>query len=173
MGWRIGAVMREKEKLEIFFGHVDTAIEVMREVACWGREQGYRVWLEEWLTKDELYSEEAKDENFCVGKVGDKVVCSFILQYEDKEYWPNAPKYEAVYLHKFCVRRKFAHQKMTKQVVVALREYCKSRGISYIRLDTGLDEEIVKAIYLEAGFQIVNVIDCGNGRSMVLYELEV
>ena len=62
---------------------------------------------------------------------------------------------------------------MTKQVAVALREYCKSKGISYIRLDTGLDEEIVKAIYLEAGFQIVNVIDCGNGRSMVLYELEV
>ena len=41
-------------KLEIHFNEVDTAISVMREVAAWGREQGYRVWPDEWLTPKEL-----------------------------------------------------------------------------------------------------------------------
>lgn len=30
-------------KLEIHFDEIDTASSVMREVAAWGREQGYRV----------------------------------------------------------------------------------------------------------------------------------
>lgn len=37
-------------RLEICFGEVDDAIFVMREVAAWGRGQGYRVWPDEWLT---------------------------------------------------------------------------------------------------------------------------
>ena len=46
-------------------------------------------------------------------------------------------------------------------------------GIKYIRLDTGLDEKVVRKIYLNAGFKIVDIIDFDNGRSMALYELEV
>ena len=53
-------------KLEIHFNEVDTAISVMREVAAWGREQGYRVWPDEWLTKEELITPDAQSENFCV-----------------------------------------------------------------------------------------------------------
>ena len=39
------------EKIEIHFGEVENAISVMREVAAWGRKQGYRVWPDEWLTQ--------------------------------------------------------------------------------------------------------------------------
>lgn len=34
-------------KIEIQFNKMDEAISVMREVAAWGREQGYRVWPDE------------------------------------------------------------------------------------------------------------------------------
>ena len=102
-----------------------------------------------------------------------EVACSFILQWTDAEYWPNAPKYEAAYLHKFCVRRKFAGLGMTKLVTEAIREECRQRGIQYIRLDTGLDEKVVRKIYLNAGYKIVDIIDYPNGASMALYEMEV
>lgn len=158
--------------LQIAFGEVDAAISVMKEVSEWGRNQGYRVWLDEWLTRDELITDEAQPENFCIGKLGNDIACAFILQWSDSEYWENAPKYEAAYLHKFCVRRKFAGQEMTKTVIAALREECRSRGIRYIRLDTNLDEKAVRKIYLSAGFKIVDIIDYENGNSMALYELE-
>ena len=41
----------------------------MREVAAWGRERGYRVWLDEWLTKEELITLDAHPENFYIGMV--------------------------------------------------------------------------------------------------------
>ena len=95
-------------RLEIHFCEVETATSVMREVAAWGREQGYRVWPDEWLTKEELITPDAQPENFCIGMIDGEIACAFILQWADSNFWPNAPKYEAAYLHKFCVRRKFA-----------------------------------------------------------------
>lgn len=100
-------------------------------------------------------------------------MCAFILQWSDTEYWKKAPKYEAAYLHKFCVLRQFAHREMTKVVVEALRKECQRRGIKYIRLDTDLDEKVIRKIYLNVGFKIVNIIDYDNGRSMALYEMNV
>ena len=62
---------------------------------------------------------------------------------------------------------------MTKLVTEAIKSECRKRGIRYIRLDTGLDEEVVKEIYLDAGYKIVDILDYDNGRSMALYSMEV
>ncbi len=62
---------------------------------------------------------------------------------------------------------------MTGLVTEAIRSECRGRGIRYIRLDTGLDEKVVRKIYLNAGYRIVDIIDYPNGRSIALYELEV
>lgn len=159
--------------MEIYFDRMEEAVSVMREVAAWGREQGYRVWPDEWLTPEELITEDVRPENFCIGMVNGEVVCAFILQWRDSEYWPHAREYEAAYLHKLCVCRRLAGMGMTKIVVDAVREECRRRGIRYIRLDTALDEKTVKKIYLKAGFRIVDIIDYPNGRSMALYEMEV
>ena len=126
----------------------------MREVAAWGRGQGYRVWPDEWLTKEELITPDARPENFCIGRIGGEIACAFILQWTDLDYWPNTPRYEAAYLHKFCVRRKFAGMGMTKLATEAIQAECRK-------------------IYLSAGYKIVDIIDYPNGRSMALYELEV
>lgn len=161
------------EKIEIVCNKLEEAIAVMKEVAKWGREQGYRVWPDEWLTPDELITEDAKPENFCIGKIDGKTACAFILQNSDSEYWKDSSNAEAVYLHKLCVKREYAHRNMAKLVVEAIKEECRKNDIKYIRLDTGLDEKVVRKIYLNAGFKIVDIIDFDNGRSMALYEMEV
>lgn len=159
--------------IEIQFNQMDAAISLIQEVAAWGREQGYRVWPNEWLTEKELVTSDAQPENFCVGTIDGEIACAFILQWADSDYWPDAPKYESAYLHKFCVRRNFAGMGMTKLVTEAIRTECRKRGIRYIRLDTGLDEKTVRKIYLKTGYKIVDIIDYPNGQSMALYQLEV
>lgn len=160
-------------RLEIQFDKMQEAISVMKEVALWGRQKGYRVWPDEWLTPEELLSKDALPENFCIGTIEGETACAFLLQWTDSEYWPDAPAFEAAYLHKLCVRRSFAGMGMTGLVVDALRAECRRRGVRYIRLDTALDEPTVRKIYLKAGFKIVHILDYPNGRSMALYELEV
>lgn len=160
-------------KLEIQTDKMPEAISVMREVALWGRRKGYRVWPEEWLTPEELLTEDVLPENICLGTVEGETACAFLLQWKDSEYWPDAPAFEAAYLHKLCVRRAFAGMGMTRLVVDAVRAKCREREIRYIRLDTALDEQAIRKIYLKTGFKIVDIIDYPNGRSMALYELEV
>lgn len=159
--------------LKIHFSRMEEAVSVMREVAAWGRSKGYRVWPEEWLTPQELLTEDTGPENFCIGTLEGKTACAFILQWKDSEYWPDAPEYEAAYLHKICVCRRFAGRDMTKAITDAVKAECRRREIRYIRLDTALDEKKVRKIYLNAGFKIVDIIDYSNGRSMALYELEI
>ena len=159
-------------RISIRFNEMQTAISVMREVAAWGRERGYRIWPDEWLTPQELLTPDARPENFCLGIMDGEITSAFLLQWTDSEYWPGSPKYEAAYLHKFCVRRKFSGMGMTRLVVDALKEECRSQGIPRLRLDTALDEKQVRKIYLNAGFKIVGIIDYPNGRSTALYELE-
>lgn len=161
------------EKVEIIYNQLEEAISVMKEVAQWGREKGFRVWLDEWLTPEELITDDARSEDFCVGTVDGKTACAFILQKNDSEYWKDSSDVQAVYLHKLCVKREYAHRNMTKLVVEAIQDECRKNGAKYIRLDTGLDEMVVRKIYLNAGFKIVDIIDYDNGRSVALYEMEV
>lgn len=160
-------------QIEIFSDQINEAVSIMKEVAEWGRNRGFRVWPDEWLTKEKLITKDAQPENFFIGKLNGKTACAFILQWNDPEFWPDAKKKEAVYLHKFCVRREFAGQGMTQTVTNALKKYCMEKGIKYIRLDTALDEIVVRKIYLNAGFKIVDILDYPNGRSIALYELMV
>jgi GNAT superfamily N-acetyltransferase len=150
---------------------VDRAIEIMREVSEWGRNQGFCVWLDEWLTKEQLLCEDNCEEDFYVGKVDGVDACCMIIQWQDREYWPEAPRYEAAYIHKLCVRRDYAGQGILKDVLIWLKQECKKRNVRYIRLDTGWDKEKVKNIYLGLGFRIVKKLDYDNNRSMALYEL--
>ena len=75
------------DNIEILCNQVDEAILIMKEVSEWERSKGFRVWLDEWLTKDELITKEAAPENFCIGKLDGKSVCAFILQWSDLEFW--------------------------------------------------------------------------------------
>jgi ribosomal protein S18 acetylase RimI-like enzyme len=161
------------DKFEIYPNQIDEAISVMKEVAEWGRNKGFRVWLDEWLTKEELITDEVQPENFYIGKADGIIACAFILQWHDSEYWDDADRNEAVYLHKLCVKRDFAHRNMASIVVETVKRLCREKQIKYIRLDTGLDEKVVRKIYLRCGFKIVDIIDYPNGRSVALYELEV
>ena len=80
------------EKIEIIYNQLEEAIAVMKEVARWGREQGFRVWLDEWLTPDELFTDEIEPENFCIGKVDGKTISipsmTNIQTFPRSYFWP-------------------------------------------------------------------------------------
>lgn len=160
-------------KVEIRYNEMEAAIRVMQEVAAWGRQQGYRLWPAEWLTAEALCTPYAQPENFCVGLIEGEIACAFLLQWEDPDNWPQAPRGQAAYLHKLCVRRKYAGRGMTKLLTQALQQECRKRGLRYIRLDTALDEKVVRKIYLHAGYRIVDILDGPNDRSLALYEQPV
>lgn len=160
-------------KFNVSNNKMDEAIKIMKEVATRGRSIGYRVWLDEWLTPEELLSDEVLVENFCVGQVDGIDASCMILQWSDSEWWPEAQCNEAGYIHKLCVRREFAGKGIPIEMIEYAKAQCREKGIKYLRLDTGWDEERMKQIYTDLGFDIVEKIVLKNGGEMALYQLTV
>lgn len=103
------------EKINIRHHCVDEAVAIMREVADWGEAHDFAdMWSAEALTRERLLTAEAQPVHFCVGELDGQPVCGFILQDVDSVYWPDKKAGEAVYLHKYCVRRAYAHRGITK-----------------------------------------------------------
>lgn len=152
-------------------GRLEEAIGIMREVSLWGQAKGLRVWPLDWLTPEELLTPDAPPESFCVGCLDGKAAGCMILQWQDREWWPDAPYGQAAYIHKLCVRRPFAGMGIPERFLDYTREVCLRQGIPFIRLDTGLQEQKVRDIYLKLGFRIVKRLEFGEGRGMLLYEM--
>lgn len=62
---------------------------------------------------------------------------------------------------------------MPGKVLDYVKRACARRGARAIRLDTGWDEERLRALYLELGFEIVEKRELANGRAMALYEMRL
>lgn len=153
-------------------GDVDTAINVMKEVATWGRSIGLNVWRDEHLTREKLMVNVLEDD-FYVGKVSGNNACCMILQWSDTFFWPNSKENEAGYVHKLCVRREYAGMGLPgKMIEFAIKE-CKRRNIKYLRLDTGWTNEKLCNLYRNLGFEIVDKFLFDNGGAMALLEKKI
>lgn len=150
----------------------DLAIKIMKEVSKNHRELGHKVWLDEWLDKEQLLNEEVTEDDFYVGYINEIPLIAFILQNTDKEWWENNND-KAVYLHKLCIKNNGTLKNMTGLLIETLKAELKQKGIKYIRLDTGYNEDKVKSIYIKNGFKIVKILELKNGNKMALFEMKI
>jgi len=153
-------------------GDVDTAINLMKEVASWGRSVGLNVWKDEHLTREKLMLNVTEDD-FCIGKVSGTNACCMILQWSDAFFWSNSKENEAGYIHKLCVRREYAGMGLPGKMVEFAIEECKKRNIKYLRLDTGWTKKKLCNLYKSLGFEIVDKFLLDSVGAFALFEMEI
>lgn len=153
-------------------GEVDVAAEIMREVTQWCMDTGRPMWSLSAISKSVLL-QSLKPEDFVVGKVNGEPACAMILTWDDPEYWPNANKNEAGYIHKVCVRRKFAGQQIPWKIFEYAMELCRARNVSYLRLDTYTHSALLRAMYRNLGFTEVGVVTPKDGVERTQLEIPV
>lgn len=158
-------------KFTVAVGEVDASINILREVAQWCEDNKLNMWKVSDLTKERLLTG-VKEENFCIGKIGEDSACAMILQWYDPLFWPDAKENEAGYIHKLCVRRKYSGLGLSGRMVKFAIEECRKRGIRYLRLDTGWNREPLCKLYESFGFRKVGKRILGE-REFALYELEI
>ncbi|MDT8717733.1 GNAT family N-acetyltransferase [Clostridium sp. 19966] len=153
-------------------GNVDAVISILKEVSSWGPSVGLNLWKEEYLTKDKLMAN-ATYEDFCVGQVDGDNACCMILQWKDDLFWPKAKENEAGYVHKLCVRRPYAGNSLSKKLIDYAIEECKKKNVHYLRLDTGLANTKLCALYRSYGFEIVDKIVLEDRGAFALFEMKI
>ena len=149
-------------------GDVDKAIAIMREVAQWCMDTGKKTWSLDELTKEKL-TNSLNAGNFITGNIDGDPACCMILQWIDPLFWPEAPEYEAGYVHKLCVKREFAGMNLSAKMIAFAAEECRLRNVPYLRLDTGLYKQKLCSIYENLGFTKVGETTNHRGE-FALYE---
>lgn len=145
---------------------------ILAEGALWLREEGMEMWTEQQISPSKLLQNKAIEEWF-IGFRKHEPVAVMSLQTEDPMLWSAEHQKDALFLHKLCIRRKFAKTGLSQAMVNGAVEYARSRGKRYARLDCAADRPKLCAFYESLGFRKVREQVLFGKYPTAFYELEI
>ena len=159
------------EEFTIHSGEMDHFLKVLHEVAQWCLDTGLNNWNLAELTREKMLAG-LTEEQFYVGKVaGDPAAC-MVLQWHDDLFWPEIPPGQSGFIHKLAVRRKYAGQGLSQELVTYAITECRKRKIGYLRLDTRASREKLCRLYESMGFVRVGQ-RMVRGNEYALFEMKL
>ena len=132
-------------------GRIDIAVEIMQEATAWLIETGKPLWNLEDLAIDKMLKTECK-ESFVVGLDDEESVAAMILKWHDPLFWPEISPNKSGFIHKLCVRRKYAGKGIAQKMIDYAIKECKTRTIKCLRLDCDADRIKLISLYKSLGF---------------------
>ena len=148
---------------------VSVVAALLDEATVWVGERGYEQWPLPY-PRDEIAAAIERGEVY-VAEMGDDVVATVTLLWDDARHWPDAPP-DAAYVHKLAVSRACAGQRIGQAIVEWADRTASAAGRDYLRLDCIRKNPGIRAYYERLGFehrgdQIIH------GRDLSLYERHV
>lgn len=117
-------------------GDIDEVVRLMHDAAAWMSAKGTPAW--DVARIDRTFAETfVLRSELLVASCSDGIVGCCTLSAEDPEFWPDALKGEAAYLHKLAVRRTHAGRGVSSALIEACRHAARTQGCAKLRLDDG------------------------------------
>jgi hypothetical protein len=154
--------------------HPESSAAIIEEVAAWGAAAGFPSWIPGSFTGPDSRGIANLRGDIATGGLyllwrGDDAVGTFSLLEHDPIFWPEAGD-EALYLHRFAVRRSAAGA--GRHAVEWCLAEAARRGRSFVRLDRLADNPGIGRYYARFGFVAVGEKEI-NGVSYTLCEVRV
>jgi len=148
----------------------DTVADLLDEATVWVGELGFEQWPLP-FPRDELAEAIDRGEVYVVEGEDDEPVATLALLQDYPQYWGDRPQ-DALYLHKFAVRRDRAGRGVGAAVVEWANAEAAEAGREFLRLDCLCDNPRIRDYYEDLGFEHRGDLVL-NGRNMSLYERSV
>jgi GNAT superfamily N-acetyltransferase len=148
----------------------DTVAGLLDEATVWVNELGFSQWPLP-FPRDELAGAIDRGEVYVVEAEDGEAVGTVTILLDDPLYWPDSPP-DALYVHKFAVRRDRAGRGIGAAIVEWANAEAAEVGRDFLRLDCLGDNPGIRDYYENLGFE-----HCGDlvldGLNMSLYERPV
>ncbi len=133
-------------------GDIPVIEEILLDAVAWMADCGLQNQWNESNVKWSVLSKSYKiDDFYIVYQNGQPAACMALTDY-DPNYWPEIPKGESLYLHKLTVKRKFAGEGLSKELIDFAKEFAISKGINVIRLNCNQHRQKLRLVYEKQGF---------------------
>lgn len=138
-------------------GDIDEVVRLMHDAAAWMSAKGTPAW--DVARIDRTFAETfVLRSELLVASCSDGIVGCCTLSAEDPEFWPDALKGEAAYLHKLAVRRTHAGRGVSSALIEACRHAARTQGCAKLRLDCHPN---LRGLYERLGFTHVDTFNPG------------
>jgi GNAT superfamily N-acetyltransferase len=148
----------------------DTVAGLLDEATVWVNELGFSQWPLP-FPRDELAGAIGRGEVYVVEAEDGEAVGTVTILLDDPVYWPDSPP-DALYVHKFAVRRDRAGRGIGAAIVEWANAEAAEAGRDFLRLDCLGDNAGIRAYYEDLGFEHCGDLVLG-GLNMSLYERPV
>ncbi len=128
----------------------NSAANIMRKAAEWLIVRDARQWTPELFTEN--WAQQYIDRGeLLIAKIKERPVGIAILDGEDKTYWSEDKKGEALYLHKIAIEREFASKGIPQTIIESAAKHAQQKGCRYLRLNCWQRPVLVQ-LYWQCGF---------------------
>ncbi len=150
-------------------GDIDEVVRLMHDAAAWMSAKGTPAW--DVARIDRTFAETfVLRSELLVASCSDGIVGCCTLSAEDPEFWPDALKGEAAYLHKLAVRRTHAGRGVSSALIEACRHAARTQGCAKLRLDCHPN---LRGLYERLGFTHVDTFNPGWDPTFIAERLEL
>ena len=109
---------------------------------------------------------------FHLAQAGEHTVGVMKFQMEDRHFWPEIPLGTSAYVHKLAIRRAWAKQGVSTELLAFARNRAAELGRTHLRLDCVANRKGLRDLYEGFGFSLHSVVQLGS-TSYARYELDL
>ena len=150
---------------------LDTIIEILEDAGRWLESMGITVgWRPGTFSRQDFNKRILQNEIY-LAKMDDEPVGTITVQSSDEDFWGKTPS-DALYIHKFAVRRSLAGKGIGSHMLQWTESFAKSLGKRFLRLDCPANDPGIRAYYENTGFKHIRDIN-RPGWKAALYEKEL
>lgn len=164
----------KKDELEVVMKIIEDGREFLKE-------QGVNQWQHGSPCRDVITNDINEGISYIYDKSGEIVatamLTTFDADYENSPtFWSGNSSYLAI--HRLATAKRYRNQGIAREFIQAIYLFAKSQNIKFLRIDTHLDNKIMRKFLSRFGFKekgiiklpIENILD---DKERVAYELEV
>ena len=107
---------------------------------------------------------------FHVARDREQIVGVMKFELEDAYFWPEIPPGSSAFIHKLAIRRAWAKQGVSTELLAYARTRAEGLGRAHLRLDCVADRQGLRKLYEDFGFTLHSVVQKG-ATAFARYEL--
>ncbi|WP_409344647.1 GNAT family N-acetyltransferase [Paenibacillus sp. MBLB4367] len=129
---------------------IEQASTILEEAAIWLKKIDQEMWSENQYSVAGLLKRYGIG-NVYIGRLEDQAAATMILQEEDP-MWSDIAANESLFLHKLAVKRQYAKNGCSQEMIECAKRLAITLGKSYVRLDCAADRPKLCDFYERNGF---------------------
>lgn len=130
-------------------------LDLWKGSAIWLQNKGINQWDPDSFHIEDIIEYIDKGAEVLLARIDQDIVGTLIICWSDSEIWEELDTFEAAYIHKFAVHRKYEGTGIGPRILTWTEDYLKGKDKRVLRLDCISENTKLNQYYQKSGFEFI------------------